>query len=217
MNFFKRQIGYILAAASLSVGCISSTTTSKNDTTVTVVTKVTKEGILPPGEWHVYNFPHETICVPSKWHFVDQNKILFMVSLNQNDANSYFGVVKEMKNEESGTAYLKRLYSLLKKGVIGSIDSCSVINAIYDDKTVFNCEFHLKIENEKYVLYSTIFEKDAYLFEIRLMAPEKRHDEFRQTYNNILYNFYCDKKLVFNDQDQIRKAQIIDMDALPPG
>lgn len=213
MIFFKRQIGYILVAASLSTGCISSTTTLKNDTT-TIVTKITKVGTLPPAEWHVYNFSNETISVPSKWHYVDQKNFLFVESLNQNDSNSYFQVVKEMKDEEGGAAYLKRLYSTTKKVFIGAIDSCSAINTVYDDKTVFNCEFHLKIDNKKYVLYSTIFEKDAYLFEIRLVFPEKRKDELQQTYYDILYNFYCDKKLVFDVKDQIQKARVIDLNNL---
>jgi len=215
MNSFKMQIGFVLVTTYLTAGCISTTnTSSKNDTTTIVVTKITKDGKLPPGEWHIYNLPHETICIPEKWRFVDQNEFLFMASLNQIDSNSYFQVIKERSEEEGGMTYLKRLYSYLKKGLNGNFNTYSAISTIYDDKMVFNCEFHVIIANQKYVIYSTVFEKDAYLFEIRLVFPEKSIGAFQQAYNNILYNFYINKKLAFDVNGKIKNGQVIDLGKL---
>lgn len=205
----KSNATIIIPIVLLITACVSSTTTEKRDTTITVTTQIIRAGRLSSADWHVYKFPKEKICVPSTWRYIDQDDILFYASVDQKDTDAFFTVIKKLKKEEGSFAFLKRSYSYLKGGTEGKLVSSSIINTVYEDKDVYNCEFHLEKDRKKLVLYATLFEKNQYTYAITLTVPDGKNS-FRQTYNNILYNFYYDEKLVFSEKDKITTARVID-------
>ena len=209
MNPVAKPFTCIISVLLLLSACISSTTTQKTDTTTTVTTHITRAGRLPAADWHVYKFPTEKICVPSTWRYQEQDDILFQASVNEKDTDAFFAVIKKFKKDEGSLAYLKRSYAYMKGGNEGNLVTSSIINTVYEDKNVYNCEFHLENDRKKFVLYATFFEKNQYTYAITLAVPDGKNS-YRQTYNNILYNFYYDEKLVFSEKDKITTGRVID-------
>ncbi len=213
MNFVTKPFACIILIVLLFTACISSTTTQRTDTITTVTTHITRVGTLPSADWHVYKFPKEKICIPSAWVYHDLDDILLQASVDEKDTDAFFVVVKKFKKDEGSFAYLKRSYAYLKSGNEGNLVTSSIINTVYEDKDVYNCEFHLDKGKKKSVLYATLFEKNQYTYAITLKVPDGKNS-YRQTYNNILYNFYYGDKLVFSEKDKITTARVVDLAAL---
>jgi hypothetical protein len=120
------------------------------------------------------------------------------------------------KYNESATGltaykYLKETYLQLKNDSIEVFTGYTVKKLVFDDKVTFYGEYYTSIKRKSYLTYSTVFEKDNDLFEIALKVDSAKSSEYKESYKNILFNFYHKKEAVFSAGDELKEIQVIDI------
>jgi len=206
---------YIAVICGLT-SCQSNSQYSRNDTTIVDV-RIKQGQPLPAKEWHCYNVDNEElICIPQKWHFINQDKYLLMADLNTVDSNLYFVVLKHDKAATglTSTTYLKKIYQELKNDNREKYCGFRVTKIKYEDKALFDGEFYTSVGNVNYVTLSEVFEKDNNLFELALKTYRSRKKPEQETIKNILYNFYYKKNVVFSVHDKIIGFEDVDITKL---
>lgn len=197
------------------MACFSNSSKSHGDTTI--VNYTIKQGKpLPPNEWHCYNVDQEKVCTPSTWVLIKQNQFLFMSSLNHSDSNSYFVVVKyDLKTSGfNAYKYLKEMYKELKKDSISQFIDYKTTKVVYDDKESFDSELYTSINKKAYTTYSTVFETNDVLFDIALKIESSKANAYKETYKNILFNFYHKNETIFSSKNEIKNVEVVDLSKL---
>ena len=168
---------------------------------------------LDPKEWSCHKVENNTICIPSNWKFIEQNKVFYFTSLNNEDKNTFFTIIKfdtGLKNLNAGQ-YLQQGYSQMLQDTVETLTGYTLKKMTFKDKISYYAEYFTKIKGEEYFAYSMVFEKKGLLYDIALKLSKEESPRYKETFKDILFNFRIDNKFVFDEHDEMEKIDVIDL------
>jgi len=214
-NSISKSLLLITLFCSCLISCSTKNTQIRKDTTIVNI-KFVKGKPLPPKEWHVYkiNTNEEWIFIPESWHLINEDRFLLTARLNVPDSESHFLVLKLDQKEVklNAVGYMRESYKEFIDGSLQKLTGYKTTKLVYNDKVVFSSEFNTLMDNKSYVTYSTVFEKDNYIFDIVLkVGASDNAQDYQEKYRDILFNFYYKTKQIFSITDTVKDIKFIDL------
>lgn len=168
---------------------------------------------LDPREWNCQNVENNTICIPTNWKFIQQNKAFYFATLNNEDKNTFFAIVKFNTNLKRLDAeqYLQDGYSQMLKDTIETLTGYTLKKITFKNKVSYYTEWFAKLNEKEYFAYSMVFEKNGYMYDIGLKLTKAESPKYKEIFTNILFNFKIDNKPLFDEFDEIEKIDLIDL------
>jgi hypothetical protein len=211
MKIFKGLIiGLIVCTIA---ACTGNNTTDKQPDSVAVNVEVKQGDPLAPANWQCYDIETEKICIPKTWGIVQQNQFFLLSDLSKISPGAYFVVLKNNKklNNYDVNGYLKKVYTELKTDTARKLLDYTVVRINYEDKQMVSGQYFTSIKNERYITFSTIFEKGNDLYEVALKIREAKAKEVQDNYKAIVFNFYSKGKPMFTAADKIKRVTKVDL------
>jgi hypothetical protein len=193
-----------------------NTSAESDDTWEVEKYKITKGGKLNPKDWKCNDAGEENICIPSAWKPLKQDVMHYFAYLNNNNDNTYFTVAKYnmMTQDIDASKYLSEVYSQLLKDTTENFEGYTLKKLIFIDKEAYYGEYYTNINKIPYFTYSMLVNHNGVLYEIALKVERNKDPNYKETFQNILYNFRVDGSQIFSEKDEIEKVQIIDLSAI---
>ena len=162
--------------------------------------------------WKCQVIETNTVCIPTNWNFIDQDKVFFFAALD-NDKNTFFTIIKSDINSSKLNAdrYLKEGYSQMLGDSTEALRGYTVKKMTFSDKQSYYAEYFTTINTKEYFAYSMVFEKEGYLYDIALKLPEEDSPKYKDTFKDAVFNFRINGKPVFGELDEIENIEIIDL------
>jgi hypothetical protein len=173
--------------------------------------KVKKGRKIDASGWKCYVLKNEVVCVPAEWKIVDQDKIDFFCYLNNSNENTYFVLGKFNTDFRK---YLADTYYQLTNDTIEIGEGYTVKKLLFRDKVIYYCEYFTRYDNREYIMYSILFHKFNYLYDISLKVEKDTSIDFYNIFQDILFNLTMDGKPVFREKDKLKEFELIDLSKL---
>lgn len=192
--------------------CMGNGTKNQQDSAAANI-EIKQGDPLAPANWQCYDIQTEKICIPKTWSVVKQDQFFLLSDLNWVSPGAYFVVLKNSKklNNYDVNGYLKKVYTELKTDTARKLLDYTIVKINYQDKQMVSGQIYTSIKNERYVTFTTIFEKDDDLFEVALKIKVAKAPEVLDNYKAIIFNFYRNGKPLFTANDKIKNVQKLDL------
>lgn len=158
------------------------------------------------------------IFIPKSWEVINQDKTFFFAAPEKNNYKYIFFTIGKYNLNSTGlnlSSYLKFIYKeLSKKDSIENFSGYNLKRINFKDRSNYYMEYFSKVDNQEYLAYSMIFQVGDYLYDFILKVRREDGEEFKNIFNDIIFNFKLDKSLVFHRGDEILSTEIIDISRL---
>ena len=171
------------------------------------------DSLLESKNWIKIKLKSESFCLPAKWKTTDQHSYYYFSRLNHNDNNTYFVIAKFNIKDTQITAlkYLSQTYTAELKDTAELFNGYTVKKLNLNNNTVYYCEFFTTIKGTKYLMYSMIFTKNGFFYDVSLKESLARSVNVKKDYNNIIYSMTIEGESAFARTWPIKDIEVIDL------
>jgi len=166
--------------------------------------------------WHCYNIQNDEVCLPKDWKSHKKEEVIFYSDLGDSTNGTYFSISRYVKKNEDVSAknYLRQMYDVLSSDTIEVTNEYKLSELNFSDFKAFFGEFYMNKKLNKYCYYTMIWETDGYLYGLAMKAKMDEREYYYKDFQNILYTFKSDGKLVFSEASTLKSIRNIDLQNL---